>query len=92
MRWAISAGKAPGHDGRHVRRMRQWPIFVWYCIAILFKAVEEAGHWPSSLRGGVVCLLPKAGLQATTSKSLEARPVVLLPEWYAWKRGREVAA
>ena len=80
--WAISASKAPGHDGWQVRRMRQWPISVWHCIAILFKATEGAGHWPSSLRGGVVCLLPKAGVQATTSTPLEARPVVLLPMLY----------
>jgi hypothetical protein len=93
--WAISASKAPGHDGWQARRMRQWPISVWHCIAILFKAIEVAGHWPSALRGGVVCLLPKAGVQATTSTPLEARPVVLLPMLYrlwAWKRGREVAS
>ncbi len=59
--------------------MRQWPLV---CIAILFKSIEEAGHWPGPLRGGVVCLLPKAGLQATTSTSLEAMPVVLLPMLY----------
>ena len=93
--WALGAGKAPGHDGWQVRRMRQWPVSVWHCLAILFKAVEEAGRWPTSLRGGVVCLLPKAGLQATTSTPLEARPVVLLPMLYrlwAWKRGRDVVA
>ncbi len=42
-----------------------------------------------------MCLLPKAGLQATTSTPLEAKPVVLLPILYrlwAWKMGREVAA
>jgi hypothetical protein len=64
-------------------------------LAILFKAVEDAGRWPESLRGGVVCLLPKAGVQATTSTPLEARPVVLLSMIYriwAWKRGREIAA
>ena len=64
-------------------------------MVILFKAVEEAGRWPTSLRGGVVCLLPKAGVQANTSTPLEARPVVLLSLLYrvwAWKRGREVAA
>ena len=44
-------------------------------------------------QSGVVCLLPKCGVQATTSTPLEARPVVLLPMLYrlwAWKRGREI--
>jgi hypothetical protein len=75
--------------------MRQWPVAVWHLIAILFEVVEAAGRWPAALRGGVVCLLPKAGRQATTSTPLEARPVVLLPMLYrmwAHKRGHEMAA
>ena len=75
--WSLGASKAPGHDGWQVRRMRQWPVSVWHCLAILFKAVEEAGRWPTSLRGGVVCLLPKAGVQATTSTPLEASGVAV---------------
>jgi hypothetical protein len=93
--WATSAGKAAGHDGWQVKRMRQWPIAVWHLVTILFAAVEAAGRWPTALRGGVVCLLPKAGRQATTSTPLDARPVVLLPMLYrlwAWKRGHEMAA
>ena len=46
------------------------------------------------MRGGVICLLPKAGVQASTVNPLEARPVVLLPLLYrlwAHKRGREIA-
>ncbi len=92
--WAVGASKAPGHDGWQGRRMQQWPVSVWHCLAILFEAIEVAGPWPSSLRGGVVCL-PKAGVQATTSTPLEARSVVLVPLLYrlwAWRRGREVAA
>ena len=45
------------------------------------------------MRGGVIFLLPKAGVQATTVNPLEARPVVLLPLLYriwAYKRGREI--
>ena len=45
------------------------------------------------MRGGVICLLPKAGVQATTQSPLEARPVVLLPLLYklwACNRGREI--
>ena len=85
--------KAPGHDGWSVGRMRQWPLAVWRCVVTLFKAVELAGRWPEALRGGVICLLPKAGVQATTTSPLEARPVVLLPLLYrlwAYKRGREI--
>jgi hypothetical protein len=91
----ISIAKAAGHDGWQTRRMRQWPVAVWHLIAILFEVVEAAGRWPAALRGGVVCLLPKAGRQATTSTPLEARPVVLLPMLYrmwAHKRGHEMAA
>ncbi len=62
----MAKGKAPRHDGWQVQRLRQWLLAIWSCIAILFKAVEDIGRWPSSLRGGVVCLLPKAGVQATT--------------------------
>ena len=77
--WLIAPSKAPGHDGWHVKRMRQWPLSVWACIAILFQTIEATGTWPSYLRGGVVCLLPKGGAQATTTNPLDARPVVLLP-------------
>ena len=93
--WVISTAKAAGHDGWQTKRMRQWPIAVWHLIAILFEVVETAGRWPEALRGGVVCLLPKGGRQATTSTPLEARPVVLLPMLYrmwAHKRGHEMAA
>ena len=74
--------------------MWQWPLAVWACIAELFRAVEAAGRWPEALRGGVICLLPKAGVQASTVNPLEARPVVLLPLLYrlwAHRRGREIA-
>ena len=93
--WVISVAKAAGHDGWQTRRMRQWPVAVWHLIAILFETVEAVGRWPTALRGGVVCLLPKAGRQATTTTPLEARPVVLLPMLYrmwAHKRGHEMAA
>ena len=88
---AMSCAKAPGHDGWAVGRMRQWPLAVWGCVAELFKVVETFGRWPAALRGGVICLLPKAGVQATTVNPLEAWPVVLLPLLYriwAYKRGR----
>jgi hypothetical protein len=91
--WLVAPGKAPGHDGWQVRRMRQWPLAVWELVAQLLAAVEEAGCWPRQLRQGVVCLLPKAGVQATTCTPLEARPVVLLSMIYrmwARKRGREL--
>ena len=52
---------------------------VWACLVELYKAVEATGRWPEALRGGVICLLPKAGVQATTVSPLEASPVVLLP-------------
>ena len=93
--WMISIAKAAGHDGWQTKRMRQWPLAVWHLVAILFEAVEAVGRWPDALRGGVVCLLPKGGRQATTSTPLEARPVVLLPMLYrmwAHKRGHEMAA
>ena len=67
--------------------MRQWPLAVWACIAELFRAVEAAGRWPEALRGGVICLLPKAGVQASTVNLLEARPVVLLPLLYRPQAG-----
>ena len=91
--FGMSCSKAPGHDGWTVARMRQWPLAVWSCIVRLFKLVEKLGRWPAALRGGVICLLPKAGAQATTATPMEARPVVLLPMLYrlwAYKRGREV--
>ena len=75
--------------------MRQWPRAVWQYVATLFAAVEAARRWPGELRGGVICLVPKGGVQATTNTPLEARPVVLLPSLYrlwAWKRGHEMAA
>ena len=90
---AMSCAKAPGHDGWAVGRMRQWPLAAWGCVAELFKVVETFGRWPAALRGGVICLLPKAGVQATTVNPLEARPVVLLPLLYriwAYRRGREI--
>ena len=59
---AMSCAKAPGHDGWAVGRMRQWPLAVWGCVAELFKVVETFGRWPAALRGGVICLLPKAGV------------------------------
>jgi len=86
---AMSCAKAPGHDGWAVGRMRQWPLAVWGCVAELFKVVETFRRWPAALRGGVICLLPKAGVQATTVNPLETRPVVLLPLLYriwAYKR------
>ena len=64
---AMSHTKAPGHDGWAVGRMRQWPLAVWVCVAELFRIVEVAGRWPAALRGGVICLLPKAGVQATSA-------------------------
>ena len=73
--------------------MRQWPLAAWQCVAALFRAVEAAGRWPDALRGGVICLLPKAGVQASTNNPLDARPVVLLPLLYrlwAYRRGREI--
>ncbi len=73
--------------------MRQWPAAVWVCITDLFKAMAAVGRWPEALRGGVICLLPTAGVQATTESPLEARPIVLLPLLYrpwARKRGREI--
>jgi hypothetical protein len=91
----MAKGKAPGHDGWTVGRMRQWPLAAWSCIAQLFRAVETAGRWPAALRGGVICLLPKGGAQVTTKDPLEARPVVLLPLLYrlwAYKRGPEMGA
>jgi hypothetical protein len=91
--WGVAPGKAPGHDGWQVRRMRQWPLAVWELVAQLLATVEAAGRWPRQLRQGVVCLLPKAGVQATTCTPLEARPVVLLSMIYrmwARKRGREI--
>jgi hypothetical protein len=91
--WSVAPGKAPGHDGWQVRRMRQWPPAVWELVAQLLAAVEEASCWPRQLRQGVVCLLPKAGVQATTCTPLEARPVVLLSMIYrmwARRRGREL--
>ncbi len=42
----------------------------------------------------MVCLLPRAGVQATTCTPLEARPVALLAmlhRLWAWRRGREIA-
>ena len=89
----MSCSKAPAHDGWTVGRMRQWPLAVWSCVVQLFKVVEKTGRWPAALRGGVICLLPKGGVQATTVTPLEARPVVLLPLLYrlwAYKRGREI--
>ena len=89
----MARSKAPGHDGWGVGRLRQWPLAVWTCVVGLFEAVETTGRWPEALRGGVICLLPKAGVQATTVRPLEARPVVLLPLLYrlwAYRRGREI--
>jgi hypothetical protein len=74
--------------------MRQWPLAAWQCVVALFRAVEAAGRWPDALRGGVTCLLPKAGLQASTNNPLDARPVVPLPLLYrlwAYRRGRETS-
>ena len=91
--WTMCSTKAPGHDGWSVGRMRQWPLAVWRCIVTIFKAVELAGKWPEGLMGGIMCLLPKAGVQASTNSPLEARPVVLLPLLYrlwAYKRRREI--
>ena len=90
--WAAAPGKAPGHDGWQVRRMRQWPLVAWELVAQLLAAVEEAGCWPRQLRQGVVCLSPKACVQATARAPLEARPVVLLSlicRMWARERGRE---
>ena len=93
--WLLAPSKAPGHDGWHVKRMRQLPLSVWACIAVLFQTIEATGTWPAALRGGVVCLLPKGGAQATTTNPLDARRVVLLPllcRMWAWKRGKEIAS
>ena len=46
----MAKGKAPGHDGWTVGRMRQWPLAAWSCIAQLFREVEPqaTGQQPSA--------------------------------------------
>ena len=73
---------APGGDGWSVKRMRQWPAGAWRAIATLIDAVEHLGRWPEALRGGIICLTPKNGVQASAQNPLEARPIVLLAQLY----------
>ena len=75
-------GKAPGGDGWSLKRMRQWPAGAWRAIATLIDAVEHLGRWPEALRGGIICLTPKNGVQASVQNPLEARPIVLLAQRY----------
>ena len=62
--------------------MRQWPADTWEAIAAFLQLVEETGKWPEAFRGGLICLLPKNGLQASAQNPLDARPVVLLAQLY----------
>ncbi len=80
--WKCPAGKAPGMDGWSIRRMWQWPTEVWQRIAEFLRLVEKLGRWPCALRRGLICLLPKNGVQASAQNPLEARPVVLLAQVY----------
>ena len=69
--------------------MRQWPDATWEAIAAFFQLVEETGKWPEALRGGLICLLPKNGVQASAENPLDARPVVLLAQLYRiWASAR----
>jgi hypothetical protein len=82
-------GKAPGGDGWSLKRMRQWPQAVWRAIATLIRTVESVGRWPEALRGGIICLTPKGGVQASAQAPLEARPIVLLAQLYRlWAAAR----
>ena len=89
--WQSAPGKAPGADGWSVKRMRQWPDGVWRAVAALIYAVEQTGRWPEALRGGIICLTPKGGVQASAQAPLEARPIVLLAQLYRiWAAARAV--
>jgi hypothetical protein len=58
-------------------------------MAKLISAVESVGRWPEALRGGIICLTPKRGVQASARASLEARPIVLLaPLYRLWAAAR----
>jgi hypothetical protein len=80
--WQSAIGKAPGGDGWSLKRMRQWPQSVWCTVAVLIAMVESIGRWPEALRGGIICLTPKGGVQASAQTPLEARPIVLLAQLY----------
>jgi hypothetical protein len=80
--WQSAIGKAPGGDGWSLKRMRQWPQSVWCTVAALITMVESIGRWPEALRGGIICLTPKGGVQASAQTPLEARPIVLLAQLY----------
>ena len=50
---------------------------------------ERTGKWPSKLKGGLVCLLPKGGVGPSVADPLQARPVVLLSVLYRiWGKAR----
>ena len=80
--WRCSESKAPGMDGWTLKRMKQWPSAVWRAVADMLQVVEISGRWPAALKGGLICLLPKNGVQASAQNPLEARPVVLLAQLY----------
>ena len=80
--WQSAVGKAPGGDGWSLKRMRQWPQAVWRAMATLIRTVESIGGWPEALRGGIICLTPKGGVQASAQAPLEAGPIVLLAQLY----------
>ena len=58
-------------------------------MARLISTVENVGRWPEALRGGIICLTPKGGVQASAQAPLEARPIVLLAQLYRlWAAAR----
>ena len=58
---------------------------------MLIVMVENTGRWPEGLRGGIICLTPKGGIQASAQTPLEARPIVLLAQLYRlWAAVRAV--
>jgi hypothetical protein len=58
-------------------------------MAMLISTVESAGRWPEALRGGIICLTPTGGVQASAQALLEARPIVLLAQLYRlWAAAR----
>ena len=60
-------------------------------MATLISTVEHLGRWPEALRGGIICLTPKGGVQASAQAPLEARPTVLLAQLYRlWAAARAV--
>lgn len=81
--FAKMANKAPGPDGRVAKELRDWPPPLLDLVARLYRAVEQAGRWPETLRHAMVAMLPKKGTGARD----DYRPITLLTVLYrAWAR------